>query len=166
MRPVRVCSDYDALAMTAAPLPFAWCQRGRIGLLWLLALLVPLQCGAALVRLAAGPAHSHGGSLADSAPALVLHDFRRGAVHDHLHDDRHHHAPDDTSVRVADSTLDRLDTRDEGSGGAVALLVPLVSAVPGWHAGGPGDASPFAAGWWMATRSSAPLERPPRGVTP
>lgn len=154
--------------MTVAPFPFAWCRRGRIGLLWLLALLVPLQCGAALVRLSAGPAHSHGGSLAASAPALVLHDFRRGAgaVHEHLHDDRHHHAPDDGSVRAADSALDRLDTRDEGSGSVVAFLVPLVSAVPGWHAGGPADAPPVAAGWWMATRSGAPPERPPRGLEP
>jgi hypothetical protein len=92
-----------------------WQQRARAGLLCLLACVVPLQCGAALVRASAGPSHLH--RAAPAAPAPVLHDFRRQPVlavvapaparvastsssgHDHAHPHahadarRHRHTP-------------------------------------------------------------------------
>lgn len=145
-------------------------------LLWLLAWVVPLQCSAALMRMAAGPAHGHAvASLA--APASELRDFRRqplpdrqaqhaaAAAHHHGPGARHHHAGDDATVVASERALDRLDSQDENAGGgALGLLIPLVPSAVSWQAPGATHAAPGGPAWWAASRPAAPLERPPRDV--
>ncbi len=149
------------------------CRTGRIALLWLLAWLVPLQCSASVMRLAAGPAHGHA-SAAPAAPASELRDFRRqplpglhahadtGSAHRHAPGTRHHHAADDATVIAGDSGLDRLDAQDEGTGAAVAPLIPLVLSGLVWHAPSAVHAAPDGPARSAASQPSARLERPPR----
>lgn len=146
-------------------------RSGRTALLWLLAGVVPLQCSAAIVRVAAGQLHGHATSTAPVAQAVELRDFRRAtitpAAHGHAHRERHHHAPADATV-IADDDADAVDRRDAGdegatsAGGAFASLLPLVSALAAWQAAAAADAPPDAATWWASSRSGPRLERPPQ----
>ena len=154
-------------------------HRTRNSLLWLLALVVPFQCGAALWRSAAGPAHVHAPVVA-VAP-LLLQDVRRGgpalsdaappsairtAIHGHLHAERHRHLADDGSiVPVKDGVLDRADSLDDGgtaSSGAFSGLVPLLAAWPAWQGLATAEALPAADAWEPSSHVGMPLERPPR----
>ena len=161
----------------------------RAALLWLLALVVPLQCSAAVVRLSAGPSHVHLGVGATAAPT-ELRDFRRdlggmvhaapslpslptlptlpGVLHGHGHAERHHHPGADAAGTVAsDAALARIDSRDDGAAGAsaaFAALVPLLGTGAAWQASAGANVPPVSLQWSASSRVAATPERPPRGL--
>ena len=145
-------------------------------MLVLLAFVMPFQAMASAAFTAIGPAHVH------EAPAqgMVLVDVRRvayGTVERahldvpllHLHHarqaQRHHHAPDDSSVVLADDSgsLNKLDADDGRS--LCAALASIFAGVPGthaWPAGGCAMQRAWSPLWAPSSGGLARLERPPR----
>lgn len=142
-------------------------------MLWLLALVLPLQGAALVVFAAKGPAHLHG--VAATTP-LVLEDLRRwkpsiastarvtaraGHVHGSAAAERHHHARDDSSViRTPDDTGDA----DGALGTSAPPVLAMIPAQGAW--GTPervvaANAAPLDA---LKTRHVSPLDRPPRAA--
>lgn len=144
----------------------------RTALLWLLAIVVPLQCGIVAWRSAAGPLHSHQ-TVARAAPVAVLSDFRRDVLHHaHAHASglRHHHAGGDAAATMAiDAMLATLESADDGAGGtgsAFGSLTPLVAMPMLWQ---PSTATHIllAAPPWAASKHVGALpKRPPRTLAP
>lgn len=149
--------------------------RVRRVLIWLLALLLPMQAMAAGVFTVMGPAHFHKPS---DAP-LVLTDFRRwhvtplrqppvftfsGHSHGAAAQQRHHHASRDASVVRSgqDGPMNRPEV-DEGTS-AAASLASVLAMILAWLAWEPSrSVGPLAshAGWALLTGFDAPLDRPP-----
>jgi len=145
---------------------------GRL-LVWILAVLLPLQAAAASALAARGPLHIH------RAPVIVvLEDVRRmstpgtiavrhvATVLGHFHaglPERHRHALDDASVVAIDdggtATLD---------GGATLAVAAFVggAAPPAarfdWSPTAPTDVRATHDAWTPRTHDPAPPERPPR----
>ena len=142
----------------------------RSVVLWLLAVVLPVQGAAVGVFTALGPAHVH---RAPDAP-LVLHDVRRwkpavatpthvfagwGHFHAGTAPQRHHHAIDDGSV--VRSAADTPDADEALSASALSVLA-LIPAVPAWappRATASLDAHPL---WAPQTGFIRLLDRPPR----
>ena len=149
--------------------------RLRPVLVWLLALLLPMQAMAAGVFTVMGPAHFHKPS---QAP-LVLNDFRRwhpsplpqpaafafsGHSHGAATQQRHHHARGDASVVRSgqDGPMNSLDA-DEGPS-AAASLASVLAILLEWPAWKPcPSVAPLAshAGWALLTGFDRPPDRPP-----
>ena len=149
--------------------------RTRQVLIWLLALLLPMQAMAAGVFTVMGPAHFHKPS---QAP-LLLNDFRRWhpspipqpqaiAFSAHSHgaaaQQRHHHASGDASVVRSgqDGPMNSPDA-DEGPT-AAASLASVLAMILEWPAWKPfRSVGPLAshADWALRTGFDPPLDRPP-----
>lgn len=145
----------------------------RLLVMWLLALVLPLQGAALGVFAAKGPAHLH--KVAAAAP-LVLEDLRRwkptiaatapvatlfGHVHAGAVAQRHHHARADGSVI---STPDETADADGALGASAPSVLALIPAASAW--GSPecvaaAHAPPLGA---LQTRHVSPLDRPPRAT--
>ena len=155
--------------------PTLTCPGVRHGLIWLLALLLPLQATAAGVFTVMGPAHYHKLS---QAP-LVLNDFRRwhptplpqtqafallGHSHGAAAQQRHHHASGDPSVvRTAQDGPMNSPEVDEGPSAAASLasvLAMLPECVP-WEPSRSVGPLATRAEWALLTGFDAPLDRPP-----
>lgn len=146
----------------------------RLLVLWLLALVLPLQGAALGVFAAKGPAHLH---RAAAAPVLVLEDTRRwkpvtampghaNVQFVHLHNSaakqRHLHARDDGSVMgSADATVDT----DEALGTSALSVLALIPELGAWRSPERVCAAGAAVAQAMQTRCVAPLDRPPRNST-
>ena len=112
----------------------------RLVVLWLIALVLPLQGAAAGVFGALGPAHLH----QRAASTLVLEDVRRwrpaptlqahapggfGHAHARAAPQRHHHAADDGSV--VRTGADPADA-DEAPGASAVPVLALIPEGPTW----------------------------------
>ena len=148
----------------------------RCLVMWLLAVVLPLQGTAVGVFAVMGPAHIHKQT---DAP-LVLTDFRRwrpspvrethvftfsGHVHGSASLQRHFHAYDDASVvRTGDDgPLNSLDA-DEGStsGTSLASVLAMIPAVTAWAPlKGPSSLAERSH-WTLRTGFIEPLDRPPK----
>ncbi len=139
-----------------------------------LALLMTLQAIAAAALATLGPLHTH-----RAAPAfVVLDDARRGPPHGlsaeteaarrhgHSHAGastlRHHHAPGDTSVVLADgeAALHAGDLDD--SSAALGALIGLVPSVVPWLPLGTRNVEATRRAWVPQTHLPEFPERPPR----
>jgi len=155
----------------------------RAAMLCLLAVVMPLQCSAALLRAVAGPAHVHASATAPISSVAVLDDVRRmglsraspevgaasllgSVVHGHTHSQRHRHFEGDAGVATADgAALDRSDAADENaSSGAFAGLLPLATSVAAWHDIGAAHRRPTSAAWAATSIGRGRLDRPPQGT--
>ena len=145
----------------------------RIVVLWLLALVLPLQGAAVGVFTAIGPAHVH---RAAEAPPLVLTDFRRWkptplaqahvfAALGHFHagtvSQRHYHGVDDGSVVRTDANAPDADEALSAAAVSVLALIPAAMMWAAPHAAAPLDAGPL---WALRTGFIGPLDRPPRSA--
>ena len=144
----------------------------RLLVMWLLALVLPLQGAALGVFAAKGPAHLH--KVAAATAPLVLDDVRRWRVapvaephvlvalgHTHAGNasQRHYHARSDASVVVTGA--DAPDTDEAVGAGGLSVL----ALIPSLAAPGAGSAAPPAvphSGWQPRTGFTVPLDRPPR----
>ncbi len=142
-----------------------------------LALLMTLQAFAAAAFATLGPNHTH-----RSAPTmLVLEDVRRGSTHGesaaveaarrhgHSHDGtslRHHHAPGDTTVSLADgeAALHAGDADDAGTGAALGALIGLVPGGVGWLPLDGRDVEAMRRAWVPQIHHPEFPERPPRAA--
>jgi hypothetical protein len=144
----------------------------RLFVMWLIALVLPLQTAAVGVFAALGPAHIHQQL---SAKPLVLHDFRRGklppaarqhvfASLGHFHADtsvaRHRHAADDASVVAVHD--DGVDGSGESAGGNGLSLFALAPALFAWSAPPAATSAIEHARWQPLAGFTVPIERPPR----
>jgi hypothetical protein len=144
----------------------------RLLVMWLLALVLPLQGAALGVFAAKGPAHLH--KVAAATTPLELDDVRRwkvapvaephvfaalGHIHAGSTPQRHHHARSDASVVVTAADAPDADEAVGASGLSVLALIPALTAP------GAGRAAPPAvphSGWQPRTGFTVPLDRPPR----
>lgn len=145
-------------------------------MLWLLALVLPLQGSAAVVFGAMGPAHAH---RAASAAAPVLEDLRRwrpavqpaasgfaalGLGHAHAHAgnavQRHYHARTDGSVVPAD--LGDVGDTDEGAGVSAVAVLALLPRVAAWAPPGAASADASRPFWAELTGFMPRRDRPPK----
>lgn len=142
----------------------------RVIVMWMIALVLPLQGAAVGAFGAMGSAHVH----AVAKPALVLEDVRRwkpraasqrhvfvqlGHFHASAAPQRHHHAADDGSVvRTGNDALDA----DEAPGAGALSVLALIPCVVRWAL--PRQRDEFEAGprWALRTTFIEPLDRPPR----
>ena len=150
--------------------PFA-ANLTRTIVLWLLALVLPLQGAAVGVFTAMGPAHVH--RIAEAAP-LVLTDFRRwkptpvaqahvfaalGHFHAGAASQRHYHDVDDESVVRIEANAPDADEALSAAAVSVLALIPAVMAWVAPQAVASLDAGPL---WAPRTGFTGRLERPPR----
>lgn len=152
--------------------PFAE-RTTRLLVMWLLALVLPLQGAAVAVFAAKGPVHLH--NVAATAP-LVLEDLRRwkptiaatarvaapfGHVHASAEAQRHHHARDDGSViRTPDETADA----DGALGSGAPSVLALIPAAGAWGTPERVAAAHATCLEALQTRYVCPLDRPPRAT--
>lgn|GEM_PF-1651589 len=143
----------------------------RLAVMWLLAIVLPLQGSAAVIFGAMGPAHSH---RIAAAPAPVLEDFRRwkpavqpqqhvltalGHFHAGNSLQRHRHDRSDSSVVPA--AADVGDTDEAAAASAIAVLAPIPSLVA-WLPP-PSVAVEASRPLWPPLTGFIPrLDRPPR----
>lgn len=145
-------------------------------LVWLLALICPLQASAALAFAVEGPLHSH--RLA--ARAAVLIDFRRdiapavgaeshtvfGLGHFHVHAaaQRHRHAESDASVVRSTADLAGQLASDEGGGLLISLasFLAMISSSNSWQPPAAAHALPMPMLWSASDCTPRRTERPPR----
>lgn len=152
------------------PKPFT-ARLTRTVVLWLLALVLPLQGAAVGVFTAMGPAHVH---RAAEGPPLVLTDFRRwkpssvAPVHvfaalGHFHagtaSQRHHHDADDGSVVRTEANAPDADEALSAAAVSVLVLIPAVMMWAAPHTVPSLDAGPL---WAPRTGFTGRLDRPPR----
>ena len=160
------------------PTPFAIRPRVRIAVLWLLAIVLPLQGSALAMFAAMGPAHMH--VQAQPATPLVLEDFRRwrpapvaqahvftslGHFHASAAPQRHHHAFDDTSVvRTDDTGASNGADIDEAltASGSLAGVLALIPALAPWHAAKLSRAIEPGPLWTPQTGFTLRADRPPK----
>ena len=147
----------------------------RLLVLWLLALVLPLQGAAIGVFAAKGPAHLHAAANPRAAARpLVLDDVRRWkpsplagshlrSAREHTHGGhsplRHHHGRSDASVVLTGTDAPETDEAVGAGGLSVLALIPLLAPPRA------GDVSPPAvprSGWQPSTGFTVPLDRPPR----
>ena len=140
-----------------------------------LALLTTMQAFASSALATLGPLHTHRG-----APTVpLLEDVRRGPAHGigataaalerhgHAHAGlvaaRHHHAPGDGSVALADGdgALHGGDV-DDAAGTALGALIGLVLSVVAWLPHGVGNVESARAAWVPHLHQPDLPERPPR----
>ena len=151
----------------------------RCGVMWLLALVLPLQGTAMAVFNVMGPAHVHAAS-ASVHRSMVLNDFRRAAPmpasraaagvvspgHSHkLLPQRHRHAlADRTVVRSSEDGAIRSLEADEAMSLSASLVsvLALVPAIVLWRPPQAQGALVLHRRWVPTTGFSQPLERPPR----
>lgn len=138
--------------------------RRRI-VVWLLALVLPLQGLAATLVQVRGPAHVH----ARSEARTVLVDFRRppSLAHVHAHGvAHHHHGADDASVTFVDG--DRFgdaQPHDAGTAGdAAGAFLPLPAEAVRWLGAAIGHLRRAGPAWTPTTTDPTRLERPPRSA--
>lgn len=145
---------------------------GRL-LVWMLAVLSPLQAAAASVLAVRGPLHVHRAPAvvvledvrrASTAPAIVVRHVALPIGHFHAGvPERHRHAIDDASVVVLDdggsTTLDR-DAALAAAAFAASAAPPAARFV--WSARSPRDVRAMTEPWTPRTHDPAPPERPPR----
>ena len=151
------------------PQPFA-ARLTRVVVLWLLALVLPLQSAAVGVFTAIGPAHVH---RAAEAP-LVLTDFRRwrptpvakahvftavGHFHAGTASQRHYHNVDDGSVVRTEAKAPDADEALSAAAVSVLALIPAVAMWAAPRATASIDTGPL---WALRTGFTGPLDRPPR----
>lgn len=150
----------------------------RLLVVWLLALVVPLQGLAVCLLQVRGPGHAHVQATEDT---LLGADFRRNlgrrmtvdpvrrvlleAAHGHPHFEArfHYHAMDDASVRYVDGDGFGGALGDDGgaAGDGLAWFVPLPASGVRWSDPGQG-ALPDAGPRWTPTGAFRPrLDRPP-----
>lgn len=156
--------------------PTLFTQRTtRLLVMWLLALVLPLQGAAVGVFAAKGPAHSHADAIPGAAARpMLLDDVRRwkaspiadthvfaalGHVHAGSTPQRHHHARSDASVVVTSADAPDSDEAVGASGLSVLALIPSLAAPGLGEAAAP--AVPHS-GWQPRTGFTVPLDRPPR----
>ena len=175
-QPRRSATDATALRTVAINASSFGRRSTRLVLLWLLAVVLPLQGMAVVVFSALGPAHFH----KQTQAAIVLTDFRRStpsAVREanlfaflgHSHGpatvQRHYHAFDDASVVALDAdAAGNSSSVDEGlsAGTLLAAFWALRPDIVSW---GPSQASNALASrpfWASMTVVVEPLERPPK----
>ena len=147
-------------------------RLARLLVMWLLAIVLPLQSTAVGVFAAKGPSHVHRAA----AATLVLEDVRRwkpapvargpvfaSLAHSHEHAGgqalRHLHGRDDASVVTTGDDTELADEALGASSLSVLALIPAF-ALPSHHEA----ASPemARAGWRPLTGFIEPLDRPPR----
>lgn len=146
----------------------------RALVLWLIALVLPLQGTAAGVFAALGPAHLHASPQKRAADTLVLEDVRRwkpaaasqahapgwlGHVHTGAAPQRHHHGADDGSVvRTGSDAVD-----DDAAAGVTAVpVLALIPAGPAWLLRHAPVAAQARAQWRPRTGFTRQPERPPK----
>ena len=155
--------------MSFASAPFA-SRFTRVVVLWLLAIVLPLQGAAVGIFGALGPAHVH---KAADAP-LVLEDVRRwkpapraqahvftafGHFHASATPQRHHHAVDDGSVVRTDADAADADEAPGASAVSVLALIPSMTMQVPSSAAAERNHGPL---WAASTGFVHPPERPPR----
>lgn len=169
----RILSGRHAIEATLSALnrtPLA-ARTTRLLVMWLLALVLPLQGAAVGVFGVKGPVHQHQTA---SAPPLVLQDVRRWkaapvkhalqlALRGHVHagsaSQRHHHARSDPSVLV--TAIDAPDA-DEAIGPSGLSVLALIPTSGIWCMAEPVSSSGAAASGRFQTRCVSPLDRPPK----
>jgi hypothetical protein len=142
----------------------------RVIVMWMIALVLPLQGVAVAAFGAMGPAHVHAAPKA----ALVLEDFRRwkptavgkehvytalGHFHASAAPQRHHHAADDGSVvRIGTEAQDA----DEAPGAGALSVLALIPCVARWAPPRQRDELEASPRWAPHSGFIEPLDRPPR----
>lgn len=148
----------------------------RLVLMWLLALVLPMQGSAVGMFTVLGPAHTH--QATDSS--LVLTDFRRWksapvrgpdvfAFPGHFHGSatarRHHHSAADTTViRTGEDSVSRSADVEDGLNASVAFvsLLALMPAVAPWAPAALDNSFGRRPLWRPVTGFNPPLDRPPK----